>query len=239
MKALIVDDESPACAELRFMLRAHPDIQVVADASTLEVARTLVSRHKPEVVFLDINLLGEDGFDLVPDVPPATRIIFVTADDRHAIRAFRVNALDYLLKPVESKALADAVRRLFLPSAAAPAAEGGALQKHDRILLRNPEEQRFANVADILAVTAFGDYTRVHTVAGKPIMVHRTMKAWEDLLGGAGFIRVHRLTLLNLARVQRLVRDGDGGVAEMQGGALKLEVSRREMPLLREKLGKD
>jgi len=123
MNALIVDDEKPARDELRYLLRQHPDIRIVAEADSLYHARKALKEHQIGLVFLDIHMCGEDGFEVLPSLPPGARVIIVSADDSQALRAIRSNVVDYILKPVERQALAEALLRLNPASrpAAAPA----------------------------------------------------------------------------------------------------------------------
>jgi len=109
MNALIVDDEDPARVELRFLLRSHPQVRVVAEAATLGQAREALARHRIDIVFLDIHLLGEDGLDLGPELPASARVVVVTGDDAQRTRAARLGKVDFLLKPVEPAALASAL----------------------------------------------------------------------------------------------------------------------------------
>lgn len=229
MKALIVDDEAPARRELAFLLQAHPQIEIVAQVAKLAQAEAALRLLKPAVVFLDIHLMGENGFDLVPKIPPATRIVFVTADDTAAIRAIRINALDYLLKPIDAGALANAVRRLTAasPDPTAPLAAA------DRILLRSDGEQRFVSLSEIVALEAFGAYTRVHLPDGTRPLVLRALKSWEEALPAAAFLRIHRNAIVALTRVQRVTADG---LVELAPGSLRLEASRRLLPDLRARL---
>lgn len=234
--ALIVDDEAPARRELAFLLRAHPGIEVVAQVGKLAQAALVLGALQPQLVFLDIHLLNEDGFDLVPRLPPGCRVVFVTADDRAAVRAFRANALDYLLKPVDPVALAEAVRRAA--AAVAPADEnlsGERLAGADRVLLRVDGGMRFVQAGDIVWIEAWGAYTRVHLADGTRPLVLRALKAWLELLSPEGFIRVHRNALANLDRVSGVTA---AGLVEFQGGAGRIEASRRELPALRARLAR-
>ena len=142
LHALIIEDEATARADLRAKLAAHPAVTILAEAATLRSARALLARTDYDLVFLDVQLIGGNSFDLVPDVRPEARIIFATAYDAFALRAFEVNALDYLLKPVVPARLAAALRRLA--AAPAPAGEaaaelpaGPALRLADTVYLRN------------------------------------------------------------------------------------------------------
>lgn len=232
--ALIVDDEAPARRELAFLLRAHPEIEVVAQVGKLAQAEFALRTLQPKVVFLDIHLLGENGFDLIPHVPATTRVVFVTADDRAAVRAFRVNALDYLLKPVAPDALAEAVRRVLateMPPNDHRTKE--RLAGTDRVLLRVNGAQRFVRTNEIVAIEACGAYTRVHLADGTRPLVLRTLKAWEDLLSAESFVRVHRNAVINLEEVDRVTTEGE---VELHGGKVRVEASRRELPALRVRL---
>ncbi|HUR58247.1 MAG TPA: LytTR family DNA-binding domain-containing protein [Opitutaceae bacterium] len=212
--ALLIDDEPLAREELRRLLEAHPEIVIVGEAATLPAARQSLQRDDYQVVFLDIQLSGGTGFDLVPDVRGAARIVFVTAYDRFALRAFEVNALDYLLKPVRPDRLASAVQRLLAPVPDAPAPGGPAaestpplLRPDDCVYLKTDTKARMIPLAQISAIFSNENYSDVQLRTGERFLTRRTMKAWEDSLPATHFMRVHRQALVNLACIERQRRD--------------------------------
>jgi two-component system LytT family response regulator len=155
------------------------------------------------VVFLDIQMPGESGFDLLDRVHIGGRVVFVTAYDEYALRAFEVNALDYLLKPVSRERLADTVERL-LGAKAAPAAGQGRLHYEDSIFLRVDDSMRFLKVSSICAICAAGDYTEVLTGGEGGGLASLSMKEWEARLPAGRFCRIHRSTIVNLDCVERV-----------------------------------
>jgi two-component system, LytTR family, response regulator len=213
-RALLIDDESAVRGDLRAKLTAHPEVVVVGEAATVGEARTLLAGAAYDLVFLDIQLIGGSGFELVPHVQPGARVVFVTAYDRFALRAIEVNALDYLLKPVRPYRLAESLRRL--PRTGEPAGEapvevasGPPLRLDDIVHLRDGLRARFAPVAAIALISSADNYSEVRLADGSVVLVRRSLKAWEDALPATHFMRVHRTQLVNLAHVTRYQRDGD------------------------------
>lgn len=239
MKALIIDDEAPARAALRGVLRDRADIVVVGEADTIEESARRLGEGDYDLVFLDVHLRGGTGFDLVPFVRPEARIVFITASDRHAVRAFEVNALDYLIKPVRSQRLDDALRRLsrppFEPSAAAPTP---ALTLRDSVYLRiGSGTTRFVALADLAMVSSNENYSEAHLADGTRLLVRRTMKAWEDALPATHFVRVHRTAIVNLARYRGADRQSyETTLLHFEGLAEPVRASFRYLPELRERL---
>ncbi len=201
LTAVIVDDERLARRELGSLLEAHPDVLIVGEADSVASAAQLVNREEPDVVFLDIQLVGETGFDLFEllDVEPA--VVFVTAFEQHAIRAFEVNALDYLLKPVTPERLAAALQKVTAPG---PGAAAVPLDYADRLFLRLDDRMTFLRVDAIKYITAAADYSYLHTVDGKRRLVHKPLKDWEARLPANYFLRIHRSTIVNMEHVERL-----------------------------------
>lgn len=214
LKAILIEDEPDARADLRQSLAAHGgDVTVIAEAETLDEAEALLARDDYDVVFLDVKLRGATGFDLVPRVRPEARIVFVTAHDRYALRAFEVNALDYLLKPVSPDRLAATIARIVATvSARTHAGEpddiGGVPMKPDDIVfLRGGGHGRFARLSEVSAIEADQNYSVACLADGSRHMLRRTLKAWEELLPAPHFMRVHRTAIVNLERITRYERD--------------------------------
>jgi len=226
-QALIIDDEPPACDILRALLAEHPAVVVVGEAGTVATARTRLAQPDYDLVFLDVQLRGGSGFDLVEYVRPGARIIFVTAYDQHALRAFEVNALDYLLKPVAPERLALSLARFDTPApetepparppraATPPPFSRGAtdapfpktLTLDDRILVRVvPSTDRFVRLSDIRYVASCENYTEIFLAGETRFLVRRSLKHWEDSLPPAYFARAHRHILVNLNHVEKIER---------------------------------
>lgn len=236
-RALIIDDEAPARADLRAMLAAHPEIQVVGEAATVKTARALLANTPCELVFLDIALLGGSGFDLVPFVPPGARIIFVTAHNEHALRAFEVNALDYLLKPVKTERLAAALARLAHPAPSTTETATPLLRHDDIVHLFSAGQARFAPVTDLCLIEAQENYSLVHLADRTSFLVRRTLKTWEEILPAAQFLRVHRTGIVNLARITGYRRDASRALTlQVQHVTEPVSVGRLFWPELKARL---
>jgi two-component system LytT family response regulator len=240
-RALIIDDEAIACDVLRVLLEAHAEIAVVGTAGTLRQARQLLARDDYDVVFLDIQLRGGNGFELVPHVRSAAQVIFVTAHDEHALRAFEINALDYLLKPVHPSRLARSLQRLNEPPArAAETAALPRLRDDDTVFIKLDSGARFVPLASIGAILSCENYSEVLLAGGEKLLVRRSLKAWEDALPAPVFARAHRQAIVNLRRLLRIEEDGgDGPLLHLDGVKIPLRVSRREWSVLRTMLPRD
>lgn len=205
--ALIVDDEAAARSELRRLLEPHGEIEVLAECGSVSEARGWLERVRPAVVFLDIQMPQASGFELLPHVPSGVRIVFVTASDRFAVRAFEVNALDYLLKPVDPGRLAGALARLGPQQPREPK----ALEIDDSAFVTLESGHLFLRVRDIVAIRADGDYTRIAMTDGRSHFVRQLLGTWEERLPPQHFLRVHRSAVVNLRHVRRLEQRTLGG----------------------------
>jgi len=234
MDAIIVDDERLARAELKRLLYAHPDIHVVGEAANLRDAKELLSATAPDAVFLDIQLGSENGFQLLEQVPGSFRVVFVTAYDEHAIRAFEVNALDYLLKPVNPDRLSSTVGRLLEEESSLPLR---SLSYEDRILVESNQRSLLVPVASIQCILAAGDYAELVIAKHGRLLTSRSLHLWEERLPARRFLRVHRSTIVNLEQVERLEPSFSGGYSLfLRGIAEPVAVSRRYAARLRGQL---
>ena len=234
-KAVIIDDEINARKDLRKLLAAHPEVGVAGEAATFDEARVLLRRGEYDLVFLDVQLVGGSGFDLVPDVRTDARIIFVTAYDQFALRAFEVNALDFLQKPVRTARLAESLRRAG--PAAAPAVPP-ALRADDVVQVKTgPGAVRFVRVEAILTISSQDNYSDVRLTGGEHFLVRQTLASWEERLPAALFLRVHRQTIVNIARVEGVTPvDDETSMLRLAGIAEPVRARRQHMPELQNRM---
>jgi two-component system LytT family response regulator len=234
MKALIVDDEFLARRELRRLLAVHDWVQVVGEAGHVEEAVEQIDRLSPDLLFLDIQMPGGSGFDLLDRLEAAPRVIFTTAYDQHAVRAFEVNALDYLLKPIEPERLAAALERARTSGRGAvpahPAAPQDALE---RLFVRDGERCWFVPVREVRLLSAEGNYVRLHWGGGQALL-GRTLNSLERRLDPRRFFRINRSQIVNLDCIESVALGIHGGLIVQLPGGLELEVSRRQARLFRE-----
>ena len=226
MTALIIDDERRARAELRHLLQSHPEIEVIGEAENVTSALASIAALRPELLFLDIQMPGRDAFELIAHLPsPAPRVIFCTAFDQHALRAFEVNAVDYLLKPIAPERLAASLARLQLDTAPEPAAP--PLEIDDRVLLRATDRSWFAPLKAIRVLESVGNYTRVFFDAESPLIL-RSLNALEARLPAAHFFRASRTHIVNVNHIIRVEDYFGGGLfAHLKGQEQGIEISRR------------
>ncbi len=234
LRVLVIDDERPALDELAFLLRRHDRIgEVLTTASATEALR-LLQDLDVDAVFLDIQMPGLSGLDLAQVLrrfrtPPP--VVFVTAHEEHAVDAFELRAVDYVLKPVREDRLAEAVRRVV--EGAGRVAEPG----DEQIPVERGGVTRFVNRSDITYVEAHGDYARLHTATDAHLL-RSPLSALEEEWGPAGFVRIHRSLLVSLAHIDEVRMEAGRCTVSVAGH--DLVVSRRHTPQLRELLtGRD
>jgi two-component system, LytTR family, response regulator len=238
MKALVIDDERLARNELRRLLAPHPGIAIAGEAANADEARERIAALGPDLLFLDVQMPGEDGFALLESLePPLPRVIFTTAYDEFAVKAFEVNALDYLLKPVDPARLAAALAKLAAPAGAAgPTADRPPrLAPEDKVFVREGERCWFVELKSIRLMESEGNYTRLHFGDAQP-QLFRSLNAMEERLDPRAFFRANRRQIINLAWVDRIEPWFSGGLlVHLQGGA-KVELSRRQAQAFRERM---
>jgi len=240
MKALIIDDERLARKELSTLLAAHEQITIVGEAANAEEAEVLIAEKRPDLLFLDINMPGRSGFELLEGLDHAPHVIFVTAYDEHALKAFSVNALDYLLKPIDPERLAAALGKLQdQPDDHLPVRE--LLRENDQIFLKDGEKCWFVTLKDVRSFESEGNYVRVRFADQKPLVL-RSLNKLEEKLDPLVFFRANRKHIINLRWVESIEPWFSGGLmvklkySGKDGQAETIEVSRRQAARFKELL---
>jgi two-component system LytT family response regulator len=239
MKALIVDDEPLARRELRRLLADFDWVEIVGEASNISEAQQAVDMLAPELLFLDIQMPGGSGFDLLTRLEHVPRVIFTTAYDHHAVHAFEVNALDYLLKPIEPERLASALSRARGPAApassgniAASQGVGQAAATVERLFIRDGSRCWFVPLRDVSLMVAEGNYVRLHWRDARPLLA-RPLSSLEERLDPQRYFRANRRQIINLEFIES-VEMGNGGLLHVQlRGGPEVEISRRQARLFR------
>jgi two-component system LytT family response regulator len=228
LKAIIVDDERLARVNLRKLLEPHTEIEIVGEASSCQGAIDMINMFNPQLIFLDIQLSGETGFDLLELIDNSIKIIFVTAYDEFAIRAFEINAIDYLLKPVNPERLKVATDRV-IKREKAQKSEQRSYEYSDSIYVRlNNYASRFIKISSITFIEPIGNYSKIFTIEGKHCLVLKTLKQWQEELPDNNFVRIHRSSIVNIEQVDRIEKNPDTGhMAFLKNQQEPLEVSRR------------
>ena len=227
-------------------LAVHPGIEIVGEADRANSAIDLIQRLKPDVVFLDVQMPGGTGFSLLPllgDMCPPPEVVFVTAYDKYALKAFETNALDYLTKPVSPPRLAITVERLqncLLTTGVTPKDEAESstparpLELRDFVLLREKTSLRMVEAGEICAVEAEADYTHIFLADGHKAFLRKRMSSWEEELPAPPFFKISRRLLLNIERIKQIVaNDRENAEIHLRGMTKPLPLSRIELRRLR------
>jgi len=237
MRALIVDDERLARRELRRLLAAHPGVEIVGEAANVVEAREAIISHDPDLVFLDIEMPGGSGFDLLESLDAVPTIVFTTAFDEHALRAFEVSALDYLVKPIDPARLARAMERARRSADhARPPASGPTLSAGHRVFVRDGDRCWFIPLEEIVLIEADGGYARVHFEGEKPL-ISRSLAELEEKLDPEIFFRASRSQIINLNAVREIHPWFSGRLLVQLHGDLEATMSRRRAAAFQQRLG--
>jgi two-component system LytT family response regulator len=226
MKALIVDDERLARQELRRLLGAHAGIEIVGEARNGEEALERIQQESPDLVFLDIQMPGLSGFDLLERLDDVPQVIFTTAYDEYALKAFEVNALDYLLKPVAPERLAAALRKVHSPRQ----------PRMEQVFVRDGARCWIVRLRDVFLLESEGNYTRLHFGKERPL-IPRSLAALEGRLDPTTFFRASRRHILNLQWIEKVEEGVSGNLAVTLRGGQNVEMSRRQSARLRDVMG--
>lgn len=237
LKAIIIDDERLARNELRKLLANFPEIEVIDEASNAAEALQKIETENPDVIFLDIQMPGKSGFELLAELDSVPSVIFTTAYDEYALKAFEVNALDYLLKPIEPKRLADAIYKISHEKnndkESSNSSTRNTLTENHHVFVKNGERCWFVKLADIRLFESVGNYAKVYFGNNKPLIL-KSLNALEERLDECMFFRANRKHIINLHWVEKIETSfNDRLQVFLQGGEV-IEVSRRQTALFKD-----
>ncbi|MDB4315559.1 LytTR family DNA-binding domain-containing protein [Cyclobacteriaceae bacterium] len=243
MRAIIIDDERLARKELNSLLENYPEIEIVDQAVNADEALEKIIQLDPDLIFLDIQMPGKTGFELLEELEKVPKVIFTTAYDEFAIKAFDVNALDYLLKPIQEERLKDAITKVLAVQASALAerAQEGVseikqqLGMNDQVFVKDGDRCWFISLKEIRLFESDGNYIKVYFNNVKP-MIHKSLNALDEKLDERSFFRASRKYIINLSWIETIETWFNGGLLVQLKGGEKVEVSRRQAARFKEKM---
>jgi two-component system, LytTR family, response regulator len=230
MKALIVDDERLARKELMKLLEEHPSIEIVGEAQNADEAFEMIETLNPDLLFLDIQMPGKTGFQLLEMLDSVPLVVFTTAYDEYALKAFDVSAMDYLLKPIQPERLAEAVHKVLQKERSKKEAIANGEKKlglQDQVFVKDGERCWFVSLTNVRMFESDGNYIKVYFDNNKP-MIHKSLNALDEKLDERAFFRASRKHIVNLSWVEGIEPWFNGGLMVRLKGGDKVEVSRRQ-----------
>ncbi|MEW6193617.1 MAG: response regulator [Bacteroidota bacterium] len=234
--AIIVDDERLARKALQNHLSPFESIEVVGEANSIQKAVELVNRTSPDIIFLDVQMPGESGFDLFEAADIKSHVVFVTAHDQYALRAFDVNALDYLLKPISPERLKQTIEKI-IGNHGNREIKQQRYDYDDRILLSSGSKMKLAKISTIVSISSKGDYSVVNFDNDSKLTVLRSMKLWGSILPGKEFVRIHRSTIININFVDKIEKRISGvAKVHLKNSNTSFTLSKRYFIKLKESL---
>lgn len=233
MKAIIIDDERLARKELLTLLENHPTIDVVDEAVNADEAVEKIEEHDPDVIFLDVQMPGKTGFELLETMERVPQVIFTTAYDEFALKAFEFNALDYLLKPIQAERLSESVQKIQAKASKKGGNRDHKLGGDDQVFVKDGDKCWFVRLSDVRLFESDGNYIKVYFENFKP-MIHKSLNALDERLDDRTFFRASRKHIINLGWVESIDTWFNGGLLVQLKGGEKIEVSRRQSARFRE-----
>jgi two-component system, LytTR family, response regulator len=233
MKAIIIDDERLARQELRNLLSAHKEIEIVAECANAMEAKEKIAEISPDVIFLDIQMPGKTGLELLEEISALPEVVFVTAYDEYAIRAFEINALDYLLKPVSPQRLAETVKKLLNKENGERKENNSPLNDEDQVFVKDGEKCWFVTLKNVRLFESEGNYVRVYFDNFRPLIL-RSLNSLETRLPEKSFFRASRKHIINLKWVDNIETWFNGGLMVKLKGGQEVEISRRQAVKLKD-----
>jgi two-component system LytT family response regulator len=230
MRAVIVDDERLARKELMKLLEEHPIIEVVGEAMNADEAFTMINELNPDLLFLDIQMPEKTGFQLLEMLDAVPLVVFTTAYDEFALKAFEVNALDYLLKPIQPERLSETISKLMEKERTKTAASRSGEKKlglNDQVFVKDGDRCWFVSLSNVRLFESDGNYIKVYFDSNRP-MIHKSLNALDEKLDERAFFRASRKHIVNLSWVEGIEPWFNGGLMVRLRGGDKVEVSRRQ-----------
>ena len=236
MRALIIDDERLARKELQKLLEEYKEVEIVGEAANADEAFELIHNLRPDLLFLDIQMPGKTGFELLEMLDSAPAVIFTTAYDEYALKAFEVNALDYLLKPIQSERLRESISKVEASVNQENESDGHdqiKLGLRDQVFVKDGDKCWFVKLSNIRLFESDGNYIKVYFEQFKP-MIHKSLNALDEKLNDRDFFRASRKHIINLSWVESIEPWFNGGLMVKLNGGEKVEVSRRQAAKFKE-----
>ncbi|MFZ6050811.1 LytR/AlgR family response regulator transcription factor [Halocola ammonii] len=236
MKSIIIEDSRLARSELKNLLSEIPEVEVVAEAANAEEGIEKIAEFEPELIFLDINMPGKNGFEMLEELDELPKVIFTTAYDEYAIKSFEYNALDYLLKPINPERLKKAIKKCVENEPPSQKKDSGEeLGEDSRIFIKDGEKCWIVRVGDVRMFEVCGNYSRVHFEKNKP-MILKSLNQLEEKLSTKTFFRANRQEIINLNYIKNVEPWFNGRLKLELTEGEEVEVSRRQAIRLRELL---
>lgn len=233
MKAIIIDDERLARQELKNLLSVHKEVEVIAECADAAQAKEKVNELKPDIIFCDINMPGKTGLELVEEISGTVEVVFVTAYDEHAIKAFELNAFDYLLKPVNPDRLAETIKKLSIKESASKPDNNAPLNERDMVFIKDGEKCWFVRLSEIRLFESEGNYVRVYFDTFRPLIL-RSLNSLEIRLNEKQFFRASRKHMVNLSYIASIETWFNGGLNVKLKDGKEIEISRRQAVRLKD-----
>jgi two-component system LytT family response regulator len=231
MKAIIIEDSRLARNELKSLLLDFPVVKLIGEAVDGGTALGLIEQKQPDLIFLDIQLPGKNGFEILETLDQVPQVIFTTAFDEYAIRSFEYNAIDYLLKPIKKERLAKAIQKAR--DNKQKQANDNQLSAESRVFVKDGENCWFVTVGDIQLFESYGNYTRIFFGQHKPLIL-KSLNYLEEVLDPVLFFRINRKQMINLKAIENIVSWFNGRIKLRLQNGIEVEVSRRQTHKLKE-----
>jgi two-component system LytT family response regulator len=231
MRAIIIDDERLARKELKSLLKDYHEIEIIDECASPEEALKSIEKHNPDLLFLDIQMPEKTGFDLLQELDKSPKVVFVTAFDEYAVKAFEVNALDYLMKPVDPERLKETMAKVLSEDIedeeSYDVPDRGVLSSNDQIFIKDGEKCWFIHLKDVRMFESEGNYVRIYFETFKPLVL-KSLNGLEERLDQKLFFRANRKYIINLKWVSHIENWFNGGLQVVLKDGEKVEISRRQ-----------